>query len=303
MHRRSRLIKAFSGSVLARRPAAAAAGVLGLLSALAAPASAFCPARTCNRATENCVQDQNGCLVTGEPLAWRRRDVSVAVDPAGSARLGITAAQTAEVLQRAFDSWQQVSCPLGGRPSLSLRVADPRPGAMNEGDALVTYVDTGWTSPKGYGAITELTVDGDTGAIEHALLHINSETHALAIDAQAPAVDLQAVLTHEVGHLIGLDHSRVPGATMVAETQAFGTSELRSLDADDIAGVCALYPVREPEPRSSDSGSSCAASPAPPRAGTRTLASCVVVAGLLYAARRRAAVRVASEPRESIEEL
>jgi hypothetical protein len=276
--------------------------VLGLLSAVARPANAFCPARTCDRATENCAQDQNGCVVTGEPLAWKGRDVSVAVDPAGSARLGITAEQTAQVLQRAFDSWQQVSCPSGERPSLSLRVAEVSVGSMNEGDAIVTYVDTGWPYPRSYGAVTELTVDADTGAISNALLHINSETHALAIDAQAPAIDLEAVLTHEVGHLIGLDHSRVAGATMVAETQAFGTRELRSLDADDIAGVCALYPRQQPEPRTSDSDSSCAASPTPPGGGT-TLASGLLVASLLYAARRREAARRASNPGESIEEL
>jgi predicted Zn-dependent protease len=262
------------------------------LCAFSSPAFGFCPARTCDRASETCAEDQNGCVTTGELLAWSRSEVTVSVDPGGSARLGITAEQTAQVLARAFDNWHEVACASGQSPGLSLRVADSTAGGMNEADAIVTYVDSGWRYPRSYGAITQLTVDLDTGAITRALVEINSETHALAIDAQAPEIDLEAVLTHEVGHLIGLDHSRVAGSTMVAETRAFGTADLRSLDTDDVAGVCALYPFRTPKPRSSGSDSSCAASAKSPHsASTTTFAYCLLGAAML---RRRARARTRS---------
>jgi MYXO-CTERM domain-containing protein len=55
-------------------------------------------------------------------------------------------------------------------------------------------------------------------------------------------VDLQNTITHEAGHLLGLGHSSVAGATM--QPQAIGglTAETskRTLAQDDIDGYCAL---------------------------------------------------------------
>ena len=55
-------------------------------------------------------------------------------------------------------------------------------------------------------------------------------------------MDLQNTLTHEIGHLIGLAHSPVPGATMNATTQP-GEIQKRDLAQDDIDAVCSVYPV------------------------------------------------------------
>lgn len=53
--------------------------------------------------------------------------------------------------------------------------------------------------------------------------------------------DIQGVMTHEFGHALGLDHSLVPGATMENNgSPDFGVN-LRSIEADDIAGVQFIY--------------------------------------------------------------
>jgi MYXO-CTERM domain-containing protein len=54
-------------------------------------------------------------------------------------------------------------------------------------------------------------------------------------------VDLQNTITHEVGHVIGLAHSPVAGATMSATTAPREITK-RDLAADDVAAVCAVYP-------------------------------------------------------------
>ncbi|MHC5210902.1 MAG: matrixin family metalloprotease [Planctomycetota bacterium] len=53
-------------------------------------------------------------------------------------------------------------------------------------------------------------------------------------------IDLQGIATHEIGHALGLGHSSVGGATMFPSISGTGTNQ-RSLGADDIAGIQAVY--------------------------------------------------------------
>jgi MYXO-CTERM domain-containing protein len=57
-------------------------------------------------------------------------------------------------------------------------------------------------------------------------------------------MDLRNTLTHEVGHFVGLAHARDPAATMDASTQ-MREVEKRTLAADDVDGVCAIYPAED----------------------------------------------------------
>jgi predicted Zn-dependent protease len=52
--------------------------------------------------------------------------------------------------------------------------------------------------------------------------------------------DIDGIMTHEVGHVIGLGHSSVAGATMYPSVSACNTAN-RSLEADDLAGKNILY--------------------------------------------------------------
>ncbi|HUR80386.1 MAG TPA: matrixin family metalloprotease [Thermoanaerobaculia bacterium] len=52
--------------------------------------------------------------------------------------------------------------------------------------------------------------------------------------------DIDGIMTHEVGHVIGLGHSSVAGATMYPSVSACNTSP-RSLATDDINGKNDLY--------------------------------------------------------------
>ena len=52
---------------------------------------------------------------------------------------------------------------------------------------------------------------------------------------------IEDIAAHEFGHALGLGHSTVAGSTMYPSVSSCATGN-RTLDADDIAGVEALYP-------------------------------------------------------------
>jgi hypothetical protein len=56
---------------------------------------------------------------------------------------------------------------------------------------------------------------------------------------------VEDIAAHEFGHALGLGHSTLASATMYPSASACDT-RLRSLDADDISGVQALYPAPPP---------------------------------------------------------
>jgi len=60
---------------------------------------------------------------------------------------------------------------------------------------------------------------------------------------------IEDIAAHEFGHALGLGHSTVTSATMYPSVSSCATGN-RTLDADDIAGVRALYPSQPLAPPS-----------------------------------------------------
>jgi hypothetical protein len=59
-------------------------------------------------------------------------------------------------------------------------------------------------------------------------------------NGSATLYDIGQVFTHELGHLLGLDHSNVSGATMWSGS-APGETYKRSIEQDDIDGILNIY--------------------------------------------------------------
>lgn len=124
------------------------------------------------------------------------------------------------------------------------------------------------------------------GVIVEADLAINVAHHRFAVgdDDHPSAFDLQNLIVHELGHVLGLPHLEEADASMFDRILP-GETKKRDLDEADLAALEALYVVRP-----HDTGG-CAASSSPDLA----LSSFAVLA-LITLARRRIRPSLRSDP-------
>lgn len=70
-------------------------------------------------------------------------------------------------------------------------------------------------------------------------LHFDAtEDWSIANPTPLDSIDIESVAVHELGHTLGLGHSRVPGAIM---WPTYAGGQATTLSSDDIAGIRYLY--------------------------------------------------------------
>jgi hypothetical protein len=274
-----------------------AGGLLAaLLVVLAHDAGAYCFATTCNPkdehcATVNCAQAPC-CVIEGQPLHWATECLSFGVQQDGSPLRHISYQTADQIIQHAFLQWTGAAC--GGNAHPSIRMWDlggkdgivcdvPEFNETRPNANVWMFRDTDWPyeDPDTTLAFTSTIYDKTTGALLDADVEINSKFQNLTTTDNPLYVDkdLGSIVTHEAGHFLGLAHSEVDGATMNKGYKASDT-DYRSLQADDIAAICNLYPPERNVPACTQ--------PSPPHgfsrycgndAGTNAGVSCSVAPG------------------------
>jgi hypothetical protein len=73
-------------------------------------------------------------------------------------------------------------------------------------------------------------------------VHFDDSEHQWVIGAVAGGFDVQTIALHEIGHILGLQHSTVAGSVMFPSVAPNSTNQ--ALTADDLGGIRQLYPTR-----------------------------------------------------------
>ncbi len=221
---------------------------VALVSSWSKEASAFCRTTTCG--PDQCTPNPSCefCLDGGMPLYWASRCVSFSIHQAGSPARGISFEVASQIISGAYARWMAVDCG-GARPSLEVfdygavtcnrQEYNQRDGNSN----LWVFRDDYWpyVGAAATLALTTITFNVKTGEIFDADVEINSLQNNITVGDDNVQADLDSIATHEAGHFLGLSHTCDQSATMYASYKV-GEIGLRTLESDDVAGICALFP-------------------------------------------------------------
>jgi uncharacterized protein (TIGR03382 family) len=240
-------------------------------------ASAYCQKSTCREDRGDvCQHDENDCISSGVGVEWPASTYPVLpyhFNAHGSKQFAHDD-RMRTVIRRAFHTWTEVSCD-DGPTSLSFQEGPDVDDALVRGKPAprhyaIYFRDDGWTEDPSSLAVTRVDTIDTSGTVTGASIEVNTFERRFRLGTSDQGdYDLQAVVTHEVGHYIGLDHSSAPGSIM-APTYCGDerpckkdVEELRALGDDDRAAVCRLFPpgATKPEPSSCNASGSTGAWP------------------------------------------
>ena len=163
-------------------------------------------------------------------------------------------------------AWKQQSFPIGY--SIDRKMADAMPNAVDlidkaarewttVSDARITFQDLGVVNgaKAGKDGKNSVTLVDDLFANQNFIAlttnWYDDQAHIIESDIQVDAsavsggYNLQLLVEHEFGHLLGLDHSAVLSSVMYPYVGRGGST---TLDSDDKIAIATVYPVTSPPP-------------------------------------------------------
>ncbi|MBN2360345.1 MAG: matrixin family metalloprotease [Deltaproteobacteria bacterium] len=199
----------------------------------------------------------------GPSLYWNTRALTYAINRIAYPPL--PAQDVYDAVRVSFETWQAPSCSDLSFTLLSL--TDDRTAGYNwrvpeDNENLVVWRNgdaadpaDAWRHERGSIAVTTTTFNSRTGELLDADIEFNGVWYQFTTcTPPAPgctvAYDVQNTMTHEIGHFFGLDHPLptepdATEATMYSSAPRGETSK-RDLAANDIEGLCFIYPAGQP---------------------------------------------------------
>jgi hypothetical protein len=162
--------------------------------------------------------------------SWDRRSLTFAFDMGTN---DIPGGGEFDAVRAAFATWAAAG-PLAFTEVTTAQQPDVRIGWRRAGDpdhSMVGPVLAHADFPPGCSVVTNTLPKP---------VHFDDTEHTWSVGAVPAAFDVETVALHEIGHILGLGHSSVPGSVMFPTVQENFT--LRTPTADDLAAVQALYP-------------------------------------------------------------
>jgi predicted Zn-dependent protease len=187
-------------------------------------------------------------------IKWPNHTINVALSTSLSAPPANfkSGSDVVGVLRRALARWSEAA-DVDFVESSSKEQSINAAGGSGDGVSLITVAATPENVAPFFGAANEMS--GRTrvfftksGSITEADIVLNPYQQ-FSTDGTPGTYDLEATFMHEIGHLLGLEHSSVIGATMQPRQGKNGIYSLpaftpRTLSQDDLAGVRTIYGMR-----------------------------------------------------------
>lgn len=187
----------------------------------------------------------------GAPLAWNLANPATSIVQGGRLTYRLNSAgsdnvpfaQVERALTASFQTWEDIPTSAiaftrGANTTSTITAASGQLELFWLETSEITQDQLNLT---GALALTRRQFNAVTGEITDAAVVFNGFSYQWAVDGRANAVDIQDVATHEIGHVIGLSHSPIGGATMYPRTTN-GRTQNRVLASDDIIGASVIYP-------------------------------------------------------------
>jgi len=172
-------------------------------------------------------------VLGGKTLHWNNPDIDWQLNPESFS--GMDAQGVSDAADRAFSTWNQVN-----KSAINFVRGEDTSEADYSRSTHIVYLDSDNSSgffPNGSGtvAITPIIYGTSDGRIIDVDIIFNGKDFDFALHANGSKFDLQDVMTHDIGHMIGLDHSPHHGSSMWPYVSP-GQWLHRSLSQDDISG-------------------------------------------------------------------
>jgi hypothetical protein len=166
---------------------------------------------------------------------------------------GVPADELGRAAERAFSTWSTQGSAAVRSEFAGFTSSEP---AADDGASVIGFQSL---DDDGVLGVTSFLLDEETGEIVESDIALNADfPWSVAAAGEAGRHDVESIVLHEIGHLLGLGHSAL-GETDLIDTDrrrliakravmfpiAFpaGTIIDRSLATDDIAGISDIYPV------------------------------------------------------------